>query len=85
MAFTLIFSGYATYYAYAQYVVYCKTLVDAEWTDVGENDAGLKAIPFVQSPPHHLSKAVSHRRNGKTHLWMRNSRPFGIRVQKGGI
>lgn len=45
MAYTLKFSGYATYYAYAQYVIYCKTLVDAEWTNVGENGAGLKAIP----------------------------------------
>lgn len=45
MAFTLSISGYATYYAYAQYVIYCKTLVDAEWTNVGENGAGLEAIP----------------------------------------
>ena len=45
MPFTLRFSGYATHYAYAQYLIYCKTLVDAEWTNVGENNAGLKAIP----------------------------------------
>lgn len=45
MAYTLKFSGYATYYAYAQYVIYCKTLVDAEWTNVGENGGGLRAIP----------------------------------------
>lgn len=36
MAYALKFSGYASYYAYAQYNIYCKTLVDAEWTNVGE-------------------------------------------------
>ena len=44
MAYKLSFSGYASYYAYAQYDIYCKTLVDDEWTNVGENDNGLKAI-----------------------------------------
>lgn len=45
MAFTLKLSGYATYYAYAQYIVYCKTVANAEWTNVGENGDGLSAIP----------------------------------------
>ena len=45
MAFTLSLSGYATYYAYAQYIVCCKTVANAEWTNVGENGAGLQAIP----------------------------------------
>ena len=45
MAYKLRFSGYASYYAYANYYIYCKTLVDAEWTNVGVNDNGLKAIP----------------------------------------
>ena len=45
MAYKLRFSGYASYYAYAQYDIYCKTLADAEWTNVGENDNGLTAIP----------------------------------------
>lgn len=45
MAYKLSFSGYATYYAYAQYIIYCKTSIDDEWTQVGENGNGLKAIP----------------------------------------
>ena len=45
MAYKLSFSGYASHYAYANYDIYCKTLVDAEWTNVGVNGNGLKAIP----------------------------------------
>ena len=45
MAFTLSISGYDTYYAYALFDVYYKTVEDAEWTRAGRNDGGFKAIP----------------------------------------
>ena len=45
MPFTLSISGYATYYAYAKFSIYCKTFEDAEWTHVGEDSDGLQAIP----------------------------------------
>lgn len=45
MAFTLRFSGYATNYSHAKNDIYCKTLVDAEWQNVGKDSAGLQAIP----------------------------------------
>ena len=45
MAFTLRFSGYATYYSHAKFSIYCKTSEDAELTHVGEDSDGLQAIP----------------------------------------
>lgn len=45
MAFTLRFSGFAESYSHAKFVIYSKTLVDSEWTNVGENSDGLQAIP----------------------------------------
>lgn len=45
MAFTLRFSGYATSYSYAKFVIYYKTAADAEWTRTGTNNDGFKAIP----------------------------------------
>ena len=45
MANILSFSGFSAYYAYANFAVYYKTVEDAEWTNIGDNSAGLKAIP----------------------------------------
>lgn len=48
MPFTLSISGYATYYAYANFGIYYKTSEDAEWTYVGMNADGMKKIPSWQ-------------------------------------
>ena len=45
MAFNLSISGYADNYSHAKNDIYCKTLVDAEWQNVGKDSAGLQAIP----------------------------------------
>ena len=48
MPFTLSISGYDTYYAYAMFGIYYKTAADAEWTFVGNNNAGMNKIPAWQ-------------------------------------
>ena len=45
MAFKLSFSGYADNYSHAKNDIYCKTLVDSEWQNVGKDSTGLQAIP----------------------------------------
>ncbi len=48
MSFTLSISGYADHYAYAMFGIYYKTAADAEWTFVGNNNAGMNKIPAWQ-------------------------------------
>ena len=45
MAFKLSLSGYADNYSHAKNDIYCKTLIDAEWENVGKDSAGLQSIP----------------------------------------
>ena len=45
MAFKLSLSGYADNYSHAKNDIYCKTLVDSAWQNVGKDSTGLQAIP----------------------------------------